>query len=198
LNLRTALALIAIAACSAPPPVQPSPTTTPTLSVATPSSIATPSPLRSPSPIVTPTASDVQLISDLIAFASAPGPATAAHVPFAPQVGLGLGEQIRVTRSRIELNSPAQWVLNLDRFRGRAGTASALDLLSEGGPTVIVIGPHDHCASPPLPPPSGLSGARRISVQRTGVDTCLLWWTVDIFVSASGQIEAITLDLWGP
>jgi hypothetical protein len=35
-------------------------------------------------------------------------------------------------------------------------------------------------------------------VQPTGIDTCLLWWTVDLFVSPAGRIEAITLDLWDP
>jgi hypothetical protein len=63
---------------------------------------------------------------------------------------------------------------------------------------MVNAGPHMHCASPPVPAPTGLAGHRRVSVQPTNIETCILWWTVDLFVASSGRIEAVTLDLWDP
>ena len=105
-------------------------------------------------------------------------------------------------RASLDLVRPDAWVLrNITGevpFRAHVGPFSALDLLAKNGPTTIAVGPHPHCASPPVPPPTDLVGSRRVSVQPTGIDTCLLWWTVDLFVSPAGRIEAVTLDLWDP
>lgn len=55
-----------------------------------------------------------------------------------------------------------------------------------------------HCASPPVGPPTELVDMQQISIQPTGIDTCVLWWTVDLFVNADGKVVAITMDLWEP
>jgi hypothetical protein len=101
-------------------------------------------------------------------------------------------------RASLDLQRPDAWVLQADGFRGHVGPFSALDLMGKDVATTISVGPHPHCASSPVPPPTSLVAARRVSVQPKVVDSCLLWWTVDLFVSAAGRIEAVTLDLWSP
>ena len=136
----------------------------------------------------------------LIAFARAPSDATWAAVPLADSVGLGLGDTLRARRSARELREPAAWRLNIDLFRARAGTGSALDLIaSEQGRLKVTHGPHPHCAtSPPVPPPPQVSDLERVVVQPRNPDGCLDWWTVDAFVDDDGKIRAVTLDLWEP
>ena len=146
----------------------------------------------------TPTAADVGLVRALAAFAHAPGAGTLGAVPFADRVKLGLGDQLITERASLELLRPDAWVLQADRFRGHVGPISALDLMGKDVATTISVGPHSHCASSPVPPPTTLVGARRVSVQPKDIDSCVLWWSVDLFVSAAGRIEAITLDLWNP
>jgi hypothetical protein len=62
----------------------------------------------------------------------------------------------------------------------------------------VTVGPHDHCVSPPVPAPPELAGLRRVSVQPVGEVPCLLWWTVDLFLTEDGTIAGITLDLYEP
>jgi hypothetical protein len=136
----------------------------------------------------------------LIAFARAPGAGSFGAIAIADRVRLGLSDRILVERASLDLARPEAWVLRQEQsFRGRViGPYSALDLLAKSGSTIIWVGPHPHCASAPVPPPADLVGSRRVSIQPTGIDTCLLWWTVDLFVSPAGQIEAVTLDFWDP
>jgi hypothetical protein len=101
-------------------------------------------------------------------------------------------------RPFVDLVRPDTWVLREDGFRGHVGPFSALDLLAREVPTIISLGPHPHCASPPVATPTDLAGSRRVSVQPKDIDSCVLWWTVDLFVSPAGRIEAVTLDLWNP
>jgi hypothetical protein len=147
---------------------------------------------------MTPTAADEGLVRALVDFARAPGAVTLGAVPFADKVRLGLSNRLMTERPSLDLARPDAWVLGAEVFRGRVGPFSALDLLAKDVPTTISVGPHPHCASPPVPPPTDLVGSRRVSVQPKGIDSCLLWWTVDLFVSPAGRIEAVTLDLWDP
>ena len=135
----------------------------------------------------------------LIAFARDPSDANWDELPLAASVGLGLGDTVRARRTAVELRRPAAWTLSVDGFRGRAGTASALELIAaEDGPLSTTSGPHPHCASPPVPAPPSLGELRRVAVQPGDADGCLDWWTVDAFVDARGRIVAVTLDLWEP
>jgi len=135
----------------------------------------------------------------LIAFARSPGEATWAVIPLAESVELGLGETLHTKRSARELRQPGAWLLNLDLFRARAGTSSALELIAaEEGRLRVTHGPHPHCASPPVPPPPAVAALDRVVVQPAAPDGCLDWWTVDAFVNGDGDIEAVTLDLWEP
>lgn len=138
-------------------------------------------------------------VAALVAFARAPSEATWRAVPLAPTVVLGLGDSVRARRAAEELRDPGAWTLNVDLFRGRAGTVSALELIrGEGGRLRTVVGPHDHCAAGPVPPPPEAAGLTRLSVQPREPDGCLDWWTVDVFLDADGAIRVVTLDLWEP
>ena len=66
--------------------------------------------------------------------------------------------------------------------------------LTNAGPTQAIQ------PGQPVPPPGGYEEFDRISVQpRLGPqDSCLMWQTVDFFLLPSGDVAAITLDLWEP
>jgi hypothetical protein len=130
--------------------------------------------------------------------AFARGQGDLASVPFADEVQLGLAEILLVTRTPSELTDPASWVLDLEPFRARTGPFSALELFAEERPHVVVIGPHNHCASPPVPAPEGYDEYRRVSVHPADATSCLEWFTVDLFLTDDGTIAAITLDLYEP
>jgi hypothetical protein len=142
---------------------------------------------------------DEELIRALIGFARSPGPETIAALPFAEGgVWLGLGDQLLLQRVQEELADPQAWVLQEEYFRAYVGPFSALDQLARAGETVISVGPHPHCASPPVPPPIQVADLRRVSVQPRDTESCLQWWTVDLFLTPDGKVAAVTLDLWEP
>lgn len=189
---------VALLSCTAPA-AGPSPaTSSPTQPAAT-----SPAVTPSPSPTVTsdaPTEEDARSMAALTRFARSPGPDAHAEIPFAGEVRLGLADELLVRRSSSELARPEAWVLDVEVFRAYAGPFSALDVLARPGETTVSVGPHPHCASPPVPPPPEVARLRRVSVQpELGPnDSCLNWWTVDAFVTADGEIAAVTLDLWEP
>lgn len=148
-------------------------------------------------------------MQQLIRFARSPQPESFAAVPFADGVWLGLGRRLILNQPREMLADPESWVLSAPHFRAYVGPFSALGLLAGKdsrsgpgappvGPLAVNVGPHPHCASPPMHAPSRLKDLRRVSVQPTGIDTCILWWTVDAFVDANEMIAGVTLDLWEP
>lgn len=146
-----------------------------------------------------PTGRDKRIVRALIRFARSPGPEKVAMVPFADNgVWLGLADRLSVKRSITELTEPEAWLLQAEPFRAYVGPFSALDLLAGAEKTTVSVGPHRHCASPPVPPPERVAHLRRVSVQPRDTESCLQWWTVDIFVASGGKIEAVTLDLWEP
>jgi hypothetical protein len=138
-------------------------------------------------------------VEALIVFARDPGDATWSELQLAEHVALGLGEMVRASKPADELRDPAAWTLNVDLFRGRAGTASALELIrGEAGRLSVTRGPHRHCAAPPVPPPAEAAGLTRFAIQPRDADGCLDWWTVDAFLDDEGRIRVVTLDLWEP
>ena len=138
------------------------------------------------------------MVRAAVEFARVPGVNRLAAIPFAAKVKLGLSDRIVTERASLDFERRDAWLLQADIFRGRVGPFSLLDFLASNAPTTVSVGPHPHCASQPVPPPAGFASSRRLSLQPTGIDTCLLWWTVDLFVSPAGRIEAMTLDLWDP
>lgn len=147
------------------------------------------------------TSQDERLIADLLRLASGPSPQDAGRLPFAEEVQLGLGPDLHVARRFDELGEPEAWVIDVVEFRAFAGPFSALELAAhaDADDLVVSVGDHDHCASPPVPPPDGLTDLRRVSVQPDlGDRSCVEWWTVDLFVADDGSIAAVTLDLYEP
>ncbi|MDH3731613.1 MAG: SH3 domain-containing protein [Acidimicrobiia bacterium] len=139
------------------------------------------------------------LVDAFVAFAKDPNDATFAALPLGADVELGLGETLYRTTPAASLSNPGAWTIDQEGFRAYVGPFSAFDLLSRLGPYEVIVGPHNHCASPPLPAPTGYDGFTRISVQRLGEQSsCLQWSTVDFFITTDGAVEAITMDLWEP
>lgn len=158
---------------------------------------------------------DARLVDDFVAFALDPRASTLQPLPLSPQgVRIGLGEDLIKELVPDAATDPASWRINPARaFRGYVGPFSALQTIrghaqGEGGDSglrksgdmTVSVGPHPHCASPPVPAPSGLADARRVSVQPTddSITSCLAWFSVDFFLDSNRDIVAVTLDLWEP
>lgn len=160
--------------------------------------------LREDSPsdddVVTATAEDDALIQSFLNFAKDPTAGTAAKVPFADEVALGLASQIHANVAHTHIADEALWSIDVEYFRAYAGPFSALDVAADSGEVVVLLGEHPHCASPPVPPPAELAELRRVSVQPAPgpIDSCIQWWTIDLFVTPDGEVVAVTLDLWEP
>jgi hypothetical protein len=147
---------------------------------------------------LTVTAADRVVVDRLVIFAREPSRRNLAALPLKPRVGLGLGSDLLRQVDRAALGDPDAWLLVRDGFRAYVGPFSAIEHLQEPRPTAVNVGEHVHYASPPMPPPPGLAGLRRVSVQPINGQSCLDWFTVDLFVGEDGLIAAVTLDLWEP
>lgn len=161
-----------------------------------PSGPATPSPISTPD--LSPTPDDLALADAIVAWARLRDPAVLEPSAFADEVALGLGQEMLAFRSFADLSEPTAWRLDRDVFRAHVGPFSALDQLGRDGEVTVSVGPHPHCASPPMDPPPGLQGHRRLSIQPASARSCVQWWAVDLFLGADGRVEAITLDLYEP
>lgn len=133
-------------------------------------------------------------------FARTSDPGVLDDVRFTQTVGLGLGSAIVVEVPREDLDAVHRWQIDVEFHRAYVGPFSALDLLGQQVATDITVGEHPHCASAPVAPPDEHAMNIRVSVQpaAAAIDSCLQWWTVDVFVTPEGEISAITLDLWEP
>ena len=116
----------------------------------------------------------------------------------ADTVLIGLGDQLVEERTATQLTNTASWQLDRDGFRARTGPFSVIDHLQRGNELQVVVGPHDHCAAPPAPISDQIAFASHLSLQPTGIDSCLDWFTVDLFFDEAGRVTAVTLDLWEP
>jgi hypothetical protein len=149
-----------------------------------------------------PSKADRATLRALVRFARSPTEANWSAVPLADRVELGLADRLVAQRSARELLDPRAWRLEAEpHFRAYVGPFSALELIAgHAGPLVYSVGPHPHCASPPVPPPRRIASLRRLSVRPAdrSIDSCLQWFTVDAFVTRAGRIRAITLDLYEP
>jgi len=143
------------------------------------------------------------LASTLIDFARARDEPSFADVPFATEVALALGGEVRLRRVADELLDPSAWLIDPgpDGFRERVGPFSALDVVADGAVTMST-GRHGTCtaADERLPPPPELSTLQVVSIQpdRRVAATCMQWWAVDIFITDSGRIAGVDLDLGAP
>jgi hypothetical protein len=148
---------------------------------------------------VAPTAEDLRVVEALVQFARSPSTTTLGEVPIsATGIELGLADQLLTVRTETALSDPSSWSVDLEAFRGWVGPFSALGLLAQDRPTEVLLGPHNHCASPPVRVPADVAGLRHVSVSPTDATSCLEWWTVDLFLDDDGSVAAVTLDLWEP
>lgn len=156
-----------------------------------------------------------RLVDHFVAFALDPGTSTIEALPLSPRgVSLGLGEDLVKDLAQGEEGNPASWRIGTDTgFRGYVGPFSALRAVREhvqgregdsglrnSGDIAISVGPHPHCAGPPIPAPSGLAEMRRVSLQPAddSITSCLAWFTVDLFLDSNRDIVAVSLDVWEP
>lgn len=168
---------------------------------------------REPSPSPAVKAADLTLMRNFVRFALQPSAVTAGRLPFAEEVQIGLGRNLKTTLVRDDASEPTRWVFNAKAFRAYTGRFSALELIQRqagkahstsirpsGGAFEVSVGNHPHCASPPVPAPPGFGDHRRVSIQPSegSIDTCLSWFTVDLFLNEEGNIAAVTLDVWEP
>lgn len=97
------------------------------------------------------------------------------------------------------LADPANWELDTpEGYEGFTGPFSALDLLDGVDHLTVTIGDHPHCAGPPRPAPDHLTGLTRVGIQPADIDSCIAWFTVDLYLDETGRVQAIVLDLFGP
>ncbi len=149
-------------------------------------------------PAINVTAKESSLVASLLEFARSGDPISAAPISFAADgVLLGLGDDVLVARTPEELAEPSAWVLDVDTFREHVGPFSALDQLGDVNDVTVTAGPHPHCAAPPALMPPETVGLRQISIQPANVQSCLQWWTVDLFLDGR-EVKVVTMDLWDP
>lgn len=202
--------LLLASACgsAAPPAATPSPSAptsaTPVDAVGTEPS--------APEPPPAPTKAEQRLMRHFIAFARERTAESASRLPWADELAIGLGRDIKDTLDQTEAKDPAAWVLRAETFRGYTGPFSALERIRRHAETVssdtaggsgafrISAGEHPHCASPPVSAPKEFKDYRRVSIQPadSSIDSCLDWFTVDLFLDERGRVAAVTLDLWEP
>lgn len=141
-----------------------------------------------------------QLADTFVEFAARPSDSSFAALPIADRVALGLGAEVLKSVAGKELRNSSTWTLEMEYFRAYTGPFSAFTALSRTGAYEVTVGPHHHCASPPMPAPDGFEGLTRISIQPASdtIDSCLQWSTVDLFVDQQGDVVAITFDVWEP
>ena len=118
-------------------------------------------------------------------------------MPLAAEVDLGLGLVELRTITDTDLADRSAWVTETDEFDGLVGPFSALDLVAQG-PSRITAGPIDNCAGPPLEWPAELDGLRQVNIEPIGVDSCLQWYGVHLFLDDEDRIAAVLVSVWGP
>ncbi len=108
------------------------------------------------------------------------------------------GRQRAVVRA--DLADPDAWSFAEDGegYEGFSGPFSVLDQLARTEHLVVSIGDHPHCAGPPRPAPAELADFTRLGITPGGIDSCLQWFAVDLYLDDRGLVHGIVLDLFGP
>lgn len=115
--------------------------------------------------------------------------------PWAPTVTLSvLDDTAEITLTERHANDLGRWHVPV----GDAG-APAIDVLAQlaesDGQYRVDVGPHPSCVGPSRPPADAFASGRQISITPTGQsDSCLDWWSVDLFVNDVGQIWGVSLQ----
>lgn len=98
-----------------------------------------------------------------------------------------------------DLHEPAAWDLDApEGYAGFTGPFSALRSLGRVDELTVRVGDHPFCANPGHPAPGHLADLTRISIEPTQVESCIDWFTVELYLDPDGIVQAILLDLFGP
>ncbi len=146
---------------------------------------------------VEPTDAERSTIEALQAFAA--GGSLDPSIAWAEEVTLGAGPNEGKRLTPGVLADRSNWLIeNAPNFRG-SGEEQFTALVVVPDPTMSG-GPHNHCASPPVPAPQSLAGLRRVSIQPepSTFDSCLQWRTMDVFFDNQSRVAGITVDWWEP
>lgn len=149
------------------------------------------------------------LADAFVAFATEPSKDTAAALPFADTVELGLGPDSLVMRTADELSDPDAWAIDRELVPGDTEPFSALETIRHTNTKMAVreyrqvrtesedLPWESLCAWEPPPPPDSVAGMQRVSVQADydTVGTIQDMFYVDLYVDEAGLIHAVTLTL---
>lgn len=140
------------------------------------------------------------IIHTIIEFARHPSDETFAAIPLAENVTLGLWDDHTRLVSAAALRDPAAWIMDADIWAAYVGPFDMLRSAGRDESMQYRIGPHDHCAGPPLAAPGGFEFHTQISAEpaELTVQTCMQWSSLNVFVNDDNLIEGIFLDIWEP
>ncbi len=118
-------------------------------------------------------------------------------VPFADEVILALGPEQHKTLTASNLADRDAWVVDVDGFAEFAGPFDLLAPPSDGRIRVS-RGEINHCAGPPRDWPSDWDRLTQVNIEPIGIDSCIPWYGLSLFLNPAGEIEVVVLDLFGP
>ena len=120
--------------------------------------------------------------------------------PFDTPISLGLGGRLVKTITTEESYDEDAWVIDVTDYAERDGTVSALELLRQSdGNFRVVTGEHRGCPGPGAKAPLDLSGGGRLlSIQPRQFDSCIDWWSVDLYVNDVQQVVGVDVHLGSP
>ncbi|MDH3296226.1 MAG: Gmad2 immunoglobulin-like domain-containing protein, partial [Acidimicrobiia bacterium] len=134
----------------------------------------------------------------LVAFAQG---GSFGDLPLAETVTLSLGLDEQMSRSRTELVDRDAWTFDAgEGFGGFSGPFNLLDTLDGPGGRQVEYsaGPIPFCAAPPKVWPVEWQALDQVNIEPVGIDSCIAWYGISLFLNSDGDIEVIVLDLFGP
>ena len=166
---------------------------------------------RLPGGVTLPDEEQGALLGEFVNFALRPDTTSAETVPFADQVDLGVGAEVKTTLSGSDLGNPQRWRVPLDGYAGGSGDTSALQLIAgqgrralrqgiDTGIFAVTSGAHPRCTADPGAPLGGYSVDQQLAVMpgARSIDACLQWFAVDLYTDDAGDIAAVRVDLFEP
>ncbi|MDY7100408.1 MAG: hypothetical protein S0880_04405 [Actinomycetota bacterium] len=119
-------------------------------------------------------------------------------VPFTDDAVLLVGDVHR--QPLTDPTDRTQWVADVELFNGASGPIDVLARWPDvGGGVQLVEGPVRRCGvGDPLTVPELDVEVRHYSATPVGTDSCLQWFSFELFVDAEGRIAAVRYDHWEP
>lgn len=152
--------------------------------------------------------SDIEALSALVEFAADPRSTTFARLPLAPQVALGLGNEIHRRVDAKALGEPSAWVVptpgsaalhwswSLSALRPLRAGLNGQDIGSDPAYRVT-SGPDRGCITR-TGPPDDLRGLRQLNIEPAKTRSCVEWYVVRVYLDANDNISAVLVDIFEP